>query len=171
MRGKSFFLVRSAKANYFGFTLIELLVTVSILSILMTLALVSYGNLQKGARDAKRKADITTIQAMLEQYHADLGFYPTTITFDSALTNQTGVPAPTPSPAKTYMQKVPKETKTDQVAYSYAKKPDTCTNVLATPSTYCTNYCLYATVENTSNNVLASQCGTSVTNQFQVQAP
>lgn len=49
-----------------GFTLIELLVVVSIISILSLIGLTVYGNAQKSARDAKRKADVTSIAKAYE---------------------------------------------------------------------------------------------------------
>lgn len=147
-----------------GFTLVELLVTISILAILMTIALISFGNIQRGARDGRRKSDISNIQSALEQYHADQGAYPSTITFDSPLTNQDGIiyptPPPNPPPVKTYLPKIPKEANSSPYpAYSYAQSPSDCNNDLTNLATvkYCTNYCLYATVENSSSVSLA--CG------------
>lgn len=150
-----------------GFTLVELLVTISILAILMTIAMITYQNVQKNARDGKRKSDISTIQSALQQYRADQGYYPTSIVFDAALTN--------PSGTKTYMSKVPKETQSGQ-PYAYAKYPAACIDTATDPTTYCTNYCLYATVENTSNasSTATSICAAlsiSATSRYQAQAP
>lgn len=135
-----------------GFTLVELLVTISILAILSTIALISYGNVQRNTRDAKRKSDLATIQAALEQYHADQGFYSKSLpAVGSALSNG----------LKTYLSKIPGEN--DGSSYSYTAKPDSCT-------TNCINYCLYATVENDSNKSLTAQCNLSGS-YYQVQAP
>ena len=49
-----------------GFTLIELLVTIAIISILAVIGLVAFGNIQKNARDTRRKADIDAITKALE---------------------------------------------------------------------------------------------------------
>lgn len=62
-----------------GFTLIELLVTMTIVAVLAALALVSLQGSRKGARDAKRKADLEEIRAALEMYRADRGDYPAAI--------------------------------------------------------------------------------------------
>lgn len=57
--------------NYpLGFTLLELLVVVSIIAILISLGTASYSTAQKKSRDAKRRADLKTIQNAFEQYMA-----------------------------------------------------------------------------------------------------
>ena len=59
-----------------GFTLIELLVVATIITILSAIGLVSFVNAGKGARDAKRKADLETVRQALVLYRSDLGSYP-----------------------------------------------------------------------------------------------
>jgi len=59
-----------------GFTLIELLVVVAIIGILATVVVVNLTNSQKKARDAKRKADISSIEQALGLYFVDSGQYP-----------------------------------------------------------------------------------------------
>ena len=59
-----------------GFTLIELLVVMAIIAILIGAATVSYSIAQKKGRDAKRKADLKTIQQALELYFQDNKYYP-----------------------------------------------------------------------------------------------
>jgi prepilin-type N-terminal cleavage/methylation domain-containing protein len=51
-----------------AFTLIELLVVISVIGILTTLVLVSFGPAQKQARDTQRKSDIKQYQNALEMY-------------------------------------------------------------------------------------------------------
>lgn len=56
-----------------GFTLIELLVSISIISVLISLALVSYGGAQKQTRDTQRKSDLSQYRNGLQAYAAAHG--------------------------------------------------------------------------------------------------
>lgn len=68
----------SALKRLDGFTLLELLVVISVIAILITLGLSSYGTAQKKSRDAKRKADLKDVQNALEQFYSVCGYqYPT----------------------------------------------------------------------------------------------
>lgn len=58
-----------------GFSLIELLVVISIMSILMALAAISYTTAQQRGRDAKRRSDMAGIQKGFEQYFAENNTY------------------------------------------------------------------------------------------------
>ena len=70
-----------------GFTLIELLVVVAIIGILATVVLSSLSSARERARDAKRLADIKTIQNALEIYHLDNGSYPRSTNLASGIPN------------------------------------------------------------------------------------
>ena len=59
-----------------GFTLVELLVVISVIAILSVIGLTLYTSVLRGARDTKRKADLTAISRALEQYKAANGIYP-----------------------------------------------------------------------------------------------
>lgn len=59
-----------------GFTLIELLVVVAIIGLLATLAIISLGTARSKARDAKRLADIKSVQSALELYNNENAAYP-----------------------------------------------------------------------------------------------
>lgn len=64
------------KKNFLeGFTLLELLVVISIIGILIALGTVSYSAAQKKSRDAKRRADIKSLQNGFEQYYSQSGRY------------------------------------------------------------------------------------------------
>lgn len=112
-----------------GFTLVELLITISILVLLSTIGIVTYSQVFKSGRDAKRQSDLKTIQSALEQYRADQGFYPDTIPFGGALTNA----------GKTYLKEIPQDP---------TRPPDYSYTVLGAPGS---DYCLYARVENSAN--------------------
>lgn len=59
-----------------GFTLIELLVVIAIIGLLATMAVVSFGNARKKARDTKRITDIKQLQKAVEMYNEMNGQYP-----------------------------------------------------------------------------------------------
>lgn len=60
-----------------GFTLIELLTVITIISILVAAATVSYTKAQQKGRDGKRKSDLKAVQQVLELYFQTYGRYPT----------------------------------------------------------------------------------------------
>ena len=62
--------------NKKGFTLIELLVVIAIIGLLSTLAVVSLNNARQKSRDAKRVADIKSVQTALELRYVDVENYP-----------------------------------------------------------------------------------------------
>lgn len=51
-----------------GFTLIELIVVIAIIGVLLTISLAGIGNARVRSRDARRIADIRTIQSALEMH-------------------------------------------------------------------------------------------------------
>ncbi len=75
-----------------GFTLVELLVVIGIIGILASTVVVNVSRSRNRARDARRKADLKTIQTALEAYNDENGAYPTT---ESAWVTDT--PAITPT--------------------------------------------------------------------------
>lgn len=84
-----------------AFTLIELMVAIAILAILATVGLTIFSNVQKSARDARRKADIDSIAQSLENnYDATAGY---TTTLNAAWFSAGSIPAnPTPGGATYY---------------------------------------------------------------------
>lgn len=61
-----------------GFTFIELLVSITIITVMMAIATVSFRGANKNARDAKRKADLQEIRGAVETYRLAEGSYPNT---------------------------------------------------------------------------------------------
>lgn len=119
-----------------GFTLIELLVTISIIAILSTIGIVVYSSVLKQGRDSKRLSDLRSIQSALEQYFADQFYYPTAVTAGIALS----------AGGKIYINIVPSDPTGSP--YGYIPSPSGCDNSV----TKCTNYCLYANLENSSSS-------------------
>lgn len=88
-----------------SFTLIELLVVVAIIGMLTGISTVSYSQLTRKSRDARRKADLEQIRAQLELYRSKNNSYPQTISFGGPFCDQSGC-APS---GNTYMQKIPSD--------------------------------------------------------------
>ena len=61
-----------------GFTLIELIVVMTVVAVLTTLAMVSFGGTNKRARDGRRVADLQKIAIALEMARQVGGTYPAT---------------------------------------------------------------------------------------------
>lgn len=56
-----------------GFTLIELLVTIAIIAIISVVAVALFGNIQRDARDGKRRAELESIANALEVNKSNTG--------------------------------------------------------------------------------------------------
>lgn len=67
-----------------AFTLVEILVVVTIISMLASIAAVSYSRFVKQSRDARRKTDIEQIRAASELYRNFKGVYPSSLAFDGS---------------------------------------------------------------------------------------
>ncbi len=65
-----------------GFTLVEILVVVTIISLLASIAAISYSRFIKQSRDSRRKTDIEQIRAAIELYRNFKSAYPSALTFD-----------------------------------------------------------------------------------------
>ena len=72
-----------------GFTLIELLVVISIIAILITIIVATFGTTQAKARDSRRKTDLDALKKALELFKSDTkgaSKYPSNINTDSLVT-------------------------------------------------------------------------------------
>lgn len=91
-----------------GFTLIELLVVIAIIGLLASIIMVSLSGAKAKSRDARRQADIKSIQLALSLYYNDNGMYPKNIYCVTGGTGCTGV-APASGLAPTYLPTVPRD--------------------------------------------------------------
>lgn len=139
-------------ANYKAFTLIEILIAISIIAIVFGVLINSYSAVQRDARDTRRQSDLRSLQSALQHYYADNNNYPVNIPNSGAFSFN----------SKTYLNNIPR----DPVAnspYGYEPIPTSCTNVSGQP--FCTNYCLYAKLENgPSSFTPTAPCGTGTLN-------
>ncbi len=146
-----------------GFSLVELLVVVAIITILATIGISSFTSLQKNSRDAKRKSDLSIIQSSLEQYRADQGYYPASLTFGGSLKS--------PSGTRTYIGEIPLDVQIpdpgDDKQYHYVPSPPSCDNSQTDKN--CTSYCLDANLENPSEAV--SSCSGDGNRNYKVSPP
>lgn len=78
-----------------GFTVVELVIVIIVISVLTTLGVVTYRNIQAQSRDAKRKADIETLVSLFEKYHEKNGVYPTGCSREVAINKANCVPGDT----------------------------------------------------------------------------
>lgn len=98
------------KRSHLGFTLIELLVVMAIMSILVGVGINTFSIAQKKARDAKRKADLRTIQTALEAYKVNNnGSYPKTLWTNA--NNALGVSSTIGALVPNYLNKLPTDPK------------------------------------------------------------
>src|SRR3989344_6530205 len=71
-----------------GFTLIELLVVIAIIAILASIIIASLNTERIKSRDARRVADLKTLQTALELYSSDNAAYPILTTAAQITTTQ-----------------------------------------------------------------------------------
>jgi len=88
----------------------EILISIAIIAILTAIGIVSYGSINKNARNAKRRTDVEQLRSAYELYRADNGYYPATSDVamsDASLLLSTSVDPP----FDTYMSTIPVDPK------------------------------------------------------------
>src|SRR5205085_8126307 len=93
-----------------GFTLVELMIVVSIIGILATVAVPSYRQSVVKAREAVLRQDLFTMRDLLDQYRADKGKYPATLTALVTATYLRAVPVDPITQSATTWQEIVDET-------------------------------------------------------------
>ena len=151
------------RRSIFGFTLVELLVVISVIGVLATLVLVSFGPAQKQARDTQRKSDIKEYQNSLENFaNKGNGLYPSRPDASGAVASTTlcadlGI---------TTCSEDPKST-TD-ATYTYRYQSD---GAVSDGTSIATKYVLWAKLENSTNywvNCSNGKVGTEAQGGFSV---
>jgi len=148
------------KKNQSAFTLLELVIVIAILGVLAAFITGNFITSLKKGRDAKRKADLATIQSALEHYHADKGVYPIdaqtiNCTFCVNDINYIGnlcgsVQYRLTEMLKPYLPKMPTDPAFDANKCDY-KKQYVYTGINCQSPIGCPSYALYATLENSGN--------------------
>ncbi|KKT36347.1 MAG: Type II secretion system protein G [Candidatus Collierbacteria bacterium GW2011_GWC1_45_47] len=105
-----------------GFTFVELLVVMTIAGIIFAISTVTYTNVTKSSRDARRKADMESIRQALELCRSFVGTYPAPVIGH--------VPEPLTCGTQTYMTTIPRDPKSTTTHYTYTR-PTTTTYTLS----------------------------------------
>lgn len=153
--------------NPTGFTLIEILISISVMAVVFGAVITSSAKIQQNSRNAKRQADLRTIQSVLQQYYADQNYYPFSAVngelLPTSLTSSYKSVDPPPAPVKTYMNTLPTDPNT-QAAYCYKAKLNAGTITDCTvnnEATRCHSYKLYAVLEGVSGTTYTCGSGTN----------
>src|SRR5258705_8578399 len=119
---------RKMLGNQRGFTLIELMIVVAIISILASIAITLYANVQARARLAKAQADSRALASAVSIYSAHMGTLPTALTnLTSVVTNtlgQAGGPFLASVPSGTAHSGTPASTATPSPTFTFNNSGD-----------------------------------------------
>jgi prepilin-type N-terminal cleavage/methylation domain-containing protein len=141
-----------------GFTLIELLVVIAIIGLLSSVVFASLNTARGKARDARRKADLAELQKGLELYYDTYGGYPSSAC--PAVDYQIETSLAMESKMLQFLPTFPKDPQ-DGSCYnnSYLYISNVYNNCSA-PNAGATQYALYATLEDQTQNNLNPASGT-----------
>ena len=121
--------------NAKAFSLIELIIVVAIIAVLMMLIFVSYTQVQKNARDTKRKGDLQTVAGTLQRFYSDYSRFPASDGFGLISYNSAGCGSDlgaTATPwgtgaitcgSTSYIKQLPADPQTSNLQYCYYR-PD-----------------------------------------------
>lgn len=130
-----------------GFTLIELLVVIAIIGILSTIVITSLSAARAKARDAKRIADVKSVQLALALYYTDNGMFPKNIYSTSGSAPDNGL-------SPTYLPSVPKDP-VDNSNYKFAAYSLSSANICNATTFPPIKYHIGAVLEDSTNSALA----------------
>lgn len=143
------------------------MIVITIIGILSSIGILTYQNLIKNSRDAKRLSDIKTLQSALEEYRADKFHYPPTFDLKTtpSLTNGTGI-NPAPAITKTYLRNIPQDPLSGTPAgYEYRGLGTGCDSTVG-GALNCESYCIYAKMENPANILTDPNCTLNPTAEY-----
>lgn len=107
--------------NNKGFTFVELMVVIAIGSIMFAVATVSFRDISRNSRDARRKSDMESVRQAIELYRSSTGAYPDTGTgIYMDCTSLGGSGTGICSATQLYMTKTPVDPKDDATQYTYS---------------------------------------------------
>lgn len=117
--------------NKKAFTLIELIIAVTIIGLLVSIGTVSFTNIQRASRDARRKADLKSMQTALAQFYAQNGRYPISAGWRGTCANfgahpDTGATGYIPGLAPAFMLQLPRDPRESQASPTTNNTGETC---------------------------------------------
>jgi len=161
-----FFLFPNSNSKNSGFTLIELLVVIGIIGVLSAGVIIAIDPIKQinRANDKRRISDLKQIQAGLELYRSDNGFYPANAEVTCGASVTASIDGGTPV---TYINKVPCDPKVSTASYLYVRTP-------GNSSSYTITACLEDLKDANGTGPLPAACSTAPLNRsyfYQVFSP
>lgn len=146
-----------------GFTLIEILVVTTLIGLLTVIGVTSYTNLNRQARDVKRKGNLDQIRSAIELFRSN---HPNNSYPDDSVVNLSScTPGNITDPVdgSVYLSKIPQDPFCQSRNYKYYyhavdSAGGACNSSPGTASP-CTDYTVAAVSEGNSNLCVAAQCG------------